>query len=66
MIKNILHFFYKRYSFSQEGEDIILNNILNDKKSGFYIDIGAHHPVRFSNTYLFYLKGLIENYFQKY
>ena len=57
MIKNILHFFYKRYSFSQEGEDIILNNILNDKKSGFYIDIGAHHPVRFSNTYLFYLKG---------
>jgi len=57
MINNILHFFYRRYSFSQEGEDIILNQILNDKKSGFYIDIGAHHPVRFSNTYLFYLKG---------
>lgn len=57
MIKNILHLFYRRYSFSQEGEDIILNQIFNDKKSGIYIDIGAHHPIRFSNTYLFYLKG---------
>jgi hypothetical protein len=24
---------------------------------GFYVDIGAHHPVRFSNTYYFYKKG---------
>ncbi|QQE66068.1 hypothetical protein GFS31_27640 [Leptolyngbya sp. BL0902] len=27
------------------------------QESGFYVDIGAHHPQRFSNTYLFYLKG---------
>lgn len=57
MIRNILHLFYKKNSFSQEGEDIILNQIFNDKKFGFYIDIGAHHPIRFSNTHLFYLKG---------
>lgn len=24
---------------------------------GFFIDVGAHHPVRFSNTYHFYRKG---------
>jgi FkbM family methyltransferase len=24
---------------------------------GFYVDIGAHHPVRFSNTWMFYKKG---------
>lgn len=43
--------------YSQEGEDMILNRIFGNKQSGFYIDVGAHHPTRFSNTYLFYLKG---------
>lgn len=44
-------------SFSQEGEDLILKRIFEDKKKGFYVDIGAHHPLRFSNTYLFYKMG---------
>ena len=44
-------------NYSQDGEDILLLSFLEDKKGGFYIDIGAHHPVRFSNTYLFYEKG---------
>lgn len=43
--------------FSQEGEDIILSRFFLDKKQGFYVDIGAHHPQRFSNTYYFYLSG---------
>lgn len=30
---------------------------LGDKSTGFYIDIGAHHPRRFSNTFLFYKMG---------
>lgn len=42
--------------WSQEGEDIILARIF-PKKQGFYVDIGAHHPKRFSNTYAFYRKG---------
>ena len=46
-----------KLSYSQEGEDLILERIFENKNSGFYIDIGAHHPTRFSNTYLFYLKG---------
>lgn len=48
---------YSTKSYSQEGEDMILRRIFNDKIGGFYVDIGAHHPKRFSNTYYFYRKG---------
>jgi hypothetical protein len=44
-------------SFSQSGEDMVIRNILRDTENGFYVDVGAHHPTRFSNTYYFYLKG---------
>jgi FkbM family methyltransferase len=43
--------------YSQEGEDILLNRILSPDKVGFFVDIGAHHPIRFSNTYALYRKG---------
>jgi FkbM family methyltransferase len=46
-----------RSSYSQEGEDMILQRIFERRESGFYIDIGAHHPKRFSNTHLLYKKG---------
>ncbi len=45
-------------AYSQSGEDMLLcNHIFNNQKSGFYVDVGAHHPRRFSNTYLLYKKG---------
>jgi FkbM family methyltransferase len=44
-------------SWSQEGEDKILSRIFERKKNGFYVDIGAHHPKRFSNTFLLYNRG---------
>ena len=44
-------------SWSQEGEDLILRRIFENKSKGFYIDVGAHHPRRFSNTYNFYIQG---------
>jgi len=46
-------------SYAQEGEDILLKRIFDSKKKyrGFFIDVGAHHPYRYSNTYLFYQKG---------
>jgi len=47
--------FYR--SWSQEGEDQILRRIFESKSIGVYVDVGAHHPKRFSNTYLFYKKG---------
>ena len=48
---------YLNLSFSQEGEDTILRRLFAEKESGFYVDVGAHHPKRFSNTYLFYMAG---------
>lgn len=43
--------------FSQEGEDIFVNRLFGDRQSGYYIDVGAHHPTRFSNTFALYKKG---------
>ncbi|ASC71433.1 SAM-dependent methyltransferase [Halomicronema hongdechloris C2206] len=51
------YYAYHKISFSQEGEDLILDRIFYSQKNGFYVDVGAHHPQRFSNTYYFYLKG---------
>lgn len=44
-------------SFSQDGEDIIIDKLLGYKKNGFYLEIGAYHPTRLSNTYRFYKRG---------
>jgi hypothetical protein len=44
-------------SFSQEGEDLVLARMFGHRPDGFYVDVGAHHPTRFSNTYHFYLRG---------
>lgn len=41
----------------QEGENIILERIFSKKKIGLYIDVGAHHPIRFSNTFNLYQRG---------
>lgn len=48
---------YATKSYSQEGEDMVLQRIFAGKECGFYVDVGAHHPRRFSNTYLFYKRG---------
>lgn len=44
-------------SFSQYGEDVLLSVSLLPGSSGFYVDVGAYHPWRGSNTYKLYLKG---------
>lgn len=48
-----------RLSFAQEGEDLVLYRIFAalEVNNGFYVDVGAHHPFRFSNTYFFYQRG---------
>jgi FkbM family methyltransferase len=43
--------------YSQEGEDILLERLFGDARKGFYVDVGAHHAIRFSNTYALYRKG---------
>lgn len=48
---------YSLKSYSQEGEDMILRRLFERQDTGFYVDVGAHHPFRFSNTYFFYKLG---------
>lgn len=56
---NIRKPFIKDYkkSYSQSGEDMILNTILAYVERGFYVDIGANNPTSQSNTHYFYKKG---------
>ena len=44
-------------SFAQEGEDLILRRVFEGKPPGRFVDVGAHHPYRFSNTWLLYREG---------
>jgi len=44
-------------SYSQNREDIFLERMFEGKSDGFYIDLGAAHPLNDSVTALFYLKG---------
>jgi FkbM family methyltransferase len=46
-----------RRSYSQHGEDNFILNFFGHKQAGFYVDIGASHPFRLSNTYLLYQHG---------
>jgi hypothetical protein len=50
-------FLFSKNSYAQEGEDLVVNRLLEGKKNGFYVEVGAHHPYRFSNTYFFYKRG---------
>jgi FkbM family methyltransferase len=43
--------------YSQSGEDGILAHLLYGHSPGFYVDVGAFHPVTLSNTYYFYQRG---------
>jgi len=54
-----VHNFLSKKSYSQEGEDMILQSFYEGKKKhkGYYVDVGAHHPYRYSNTLYFYKKG---------
>ena len=44
-------------SWSQGGEDLALLSIFGGKSNGTYLDVGAHHPSRFSVTRHLYQSG---------
>lgn len=48
---------HSRRSYSQEGEDLAIDRLIGGSEKGFYVEVGCHHPYRFSNTYLFYRRG---------
>lgn len=50
---------FRRSSYSQSGEDLIIKNIFGERgiTKPTYIDIGAHDPHYLNNTALFYYSG---------
>ena len=50
------NYFTKKHTYSQFGEDIIVNNFFGDFV-GTYVDIGCYHPIKYSNTALLHKKG---------
>ena len=65
MLKNIINYLsiykrklkYKKQSYSFNGVDLIVDYIFKNKKNGFYLDVGAQHPISNNNTYLLFKKG---------
>ena len=49
--------FFPKKSYSIFGEDKFINNYFRNKPKGFYIDVGAYHPLDGNNTHLLYKKG---------
>lgn len=47
---------YSSKTWSQNGEDVLIDAYFN-KSNGYYVEIGAHHPRRYSNTYRLYQRG---------
>src|SRR5258708_14630286 len=44
-------------SYAQRFEDLYLLRCFGDRQDGFYIDIGAGHPVYDNVSFAFYLRG---------
>ena len=44
-------------TYAQNREDVILDAFFSDKERGFYVDVGANHPIKDSATKHFYNKG---------
>ena len=44
-------------SYSGNGEDVFIWNFFGTRNSGFYVDVGAFHPIVYSNTHLLYKQG---------
>ncbi len=62
-IKNIVKNYWFRYkpntSYSQCGEDVVMNHLINwlGLSEITYLDIGTNDPKKFNNTYFFYRKS---------
>ncbi len=50
---------FPEVSFAQQGEDLIIKQLFGELgiANATYVDIGAHDPIRNSNSYLFYALG---------
>ena len=44
----------KKKSYAMDGEDLAIDQYIQKKNKGFYVDIGAHHPIQRNNTQLLF------------
>jgi len=45
------------FHYAEFAEDVMVNRIFKNYSDGFYLDIGAYHPIKGSLTYKLYKKG---------
>ena len=57
LIEKILRRIGVNLAFSQEGEDLVIARLFQQRPVGYYVDVGGHHPWRYSNTALLYNRG---------
>ncbi|GAB3793493.1 hypothetical protein GCM10028819_05230 [Spirosoma humi] len=59
LLEYVRRFFNKNayLAYSQTGEDVIIRNILESVKNGFYVEIGSNEPIQHSNTFGLYQQG---------
>ena len=50
-------YFIKKTSYAMDGEDLAIDKYIEKKEKGFYVDIGAHHPIHRNNTQLLFNRG---------
>jgi FkbM family methyltransferase len=55
--KNMLWGGWRHHYYAHFGEDAYISSYFRHQKTGFYVDVGAHHPKRYSNTALLHEKG---------
>lgn len=56
-LKNIVMFRFLKGSYSQNQEDLVVDELLGHRKHGSYVDVGANDPKRFNNTKRLYKRG---------
>ena len=65
MIKRVINYIsilkrklkYQKKTYSFNAVDLIVDYIFKKKKNGFYLDVGAQHPISNNNTYILFKKG---------
>jgi FkbM family methyltransferase len=50
-------YFFPKKTYAMDGEDTAIDEYVLKKFNGFYVDVGAHHPIQRNNTNLLFKRG---------